>query len=119
MKYGPMTLMTVLLVAGCATTIPMINRNEPRFAGLSETELEELDRGRIEYIAKCSGCHQLYRPRSGDSSYWNEWVDDMEKRSHLDPDEKRRIKAYLLIQRKGTDLFSGGHPLISGNFTGK
>ena len=89
------TLFTLLSLGGCQSAIPRVPVKEPPFTTMPRQKVADLSRGRTEYIAKCSGCHQLYRPGTGDEAYWNRWVDSMAERSHLSRKEKGRIKSYL------------------------
>jgi hypothetical protein len=82
--------------AGCAPAIPRIDPSAHPFSELSPSEVAELRRGRSEYVAKCSGCHVLYHPSSGNPTYWKLWVREMAECSKLAPDEQSRIENYLL-----------------------
>lgn len=85
------------LASGCESAIPRVDPSSPAFSGRSPGELASLDRGRDEYIRKCSGCHGLYRPSRGGRDYWSEWMEAMAERSRLKPEERRRMTAYLFL----------------------
>ena len=89
-------LLSTLALSGCATAIPHITTTTPGFTSCSQSTLETLAIGRREYIAKCSGCHSLYRPSQGDGGYWTSWMAKMSKRSRLSELEQERIRAYLV-----------------------
>ncbi len=94
---GPGALFCFLAIPGCESAIPRIDPRSAYFAGHTGEELATLERGRSEYIAKCSGCHRLYHPFHGDAAYWELWVGDMARRSHLSATERDRIQGYLMV----------------------
>lgn len=85
-----------IMFFGCESAISRIDPASPRFATLASEEIAALRRGREEYIAKCSGCHSLYRPARGGHGYWEKWVEAMAKRSRLSAPERERITGYLV-----------------------
>lgn len=91
-----LVLAACLATLGCESAVPRIDPRAPIFSHKSPEEIAELDVGRAEYIAKCSGCHTLYRPSRGDAAYWDRWVEAMAGHSRLTPEESGRIKGYLL-----------------------
>ena len=93
-------VLAACLAAGCGDTIPRVDRGNPAFAGLDDEHLQSLARGRQEYIARCSGCHALHAPASGDAAYWRRWVTAMAERSRIEVDAENRILDYLLTAGK-------------------
>lgn len=57
---------------------------------------EDLIEGRRLYIAKCSGCHNLYIPSEYDDTGWQEWVEKMVDPAKITPGEAGSIGRYLL-----------------------
>jgi len=107
---------------GCRSMIPRIDPAEPAFHGRSVEELRELDLGRSDYLAKCSGCHALYAPARGDRSYWDHWVGAMAERSKLTDSDRRLIEGYLFAVCRGTGFeaspgFPAADPKPGGSFT--
>src|SRR5262249_27444282 len=92
---------------GCSPAIPMVDPEAPAFRSQPLTELARLARGREEYIAKCSGCHSLYRPSRGTSVNWSSWVSAMADRSKVCSEERERILAYLSAACCPSDADSG------------
>lgn len=90
-------LLLILTLSGCESAIPGIHRGSPPFQGRTDRELSDLELGRSTYIAKCSGCHILYRPARGHRKYWEHWVERMAERSRLTSKERRRILSYLVL----------------------
>ena len=95
------------MIVGCESAIPVVDASTPGFSGLRSEDLTDLDRGRRDYIAKCSGCHALVRPAEGDPAYWSRWVTAMAARSKLSADEKERIENYLVT---ACSIVVGGIP---------
>jgi len=87
------TALLMSVAAGCGSPLPRAAELAP-FAD-DDADLERLERGRAEYIAKCSGCHSLYVPTRGSAAYWTEWTHKMAKRSHIEPVQSARIVRYL------------------------
>ena len=91
----PSLILILLVLSGCESAIPTVDPESPPFRDRPAAELAELQLGRRTYIAKCSGCHALYRPTRGDGAHWRRWVGEMAERSHLHPDERGHILDYL------------------------
>ncbi len=94
--FAPLAVASGLGFFGCESAISRIDPASPRFAKLAPEEIAALRRGRADYIAKCSGCHGLYRPSHGGPDYWEKWVEAMAQRSRLTWFERERITGYLV-----------------------
>lgn len=105
------TSLAILFTASCAHQkgakldpfVPVAS--DAKRSGVSLNELEE---GLAHYRSHCGGCHMLYPSDSQPASKWPHWVQEMSERSHLSPDEAKRITAYLiaLAGRPTTSLSS-------------
>ncbi len=88
-----------LVAAGCGSPIPHPTSAEVRALGPGEpgVRVEDLERGRSLYLAKCGGCHLLHDPATIAADDWPEHVARMqrEKRVRLAPDQQTDIVRYL------------------------
>ena len=62
----------------------------------------ELRDARKLYIAKCARCHKLYDPASYSDKQWNTWMDKMNKKAKLKPDQAALLSQYLATLRQPT-----------------
>jgi hypothetical protein len=104
-------LLLAAALPGCESAMPRLDASFPGYRSLCPAEIELLARGRTETIAKCSGCHPLYRPSRGDAAYWELWLGKMADRSRLRPEERERIRAYLVAaSRSGPSAAADAPP---------
>lgn len=87
-----------LVASGCAGQIPEpveadAARLAPRWPGVTVDGLAE---GRRLYIARCSGCHALYRPGAFPAEAWPPMVSEMAGRARLSPAEADSVIRYLV-----------------------
>ena len=61
----------------------------------NDVTLEELQKGRLIYLKKCSSCHNLVRPRSYTNEQWIHKVDKMQARAKVNNNDKLLILKYL------------------------
>ncbi len=87
----------LVVVAGCATVIPHPTQDVLGRARIADApaSMEELTSGRELYVAKCSGCHQLYVPSEFSATKWRESVAEMGERAKITLPDQERIRAYL------------------------
>lgn len=80
-------------------------------ADRSGLALAELEKGLGEYRSHCGGCHMLYPSEHKPADQWPHWVQEMSERSHLSPEEAKRITDYLvaLAGRSPSSLTSPPH----------
>ena len=64
------------------------------------TPREQADARNI-YVAKCAKCHRFYEPTNYAEPDWQTWMDKMDKKSKLKPDQARLLKRYLDSYRAG------------------
>ena len=91
---------SLLLACGPGLAVPAdgdVTRGRQAQASLT---LEELNRGRASYIAKCSGCHHLYAPSVLDAEGWADMVSEMRERSNLTHTDERAILTYLTVMSR-------------------
>lgn len=91
----PLLIVLLAWLAGCMPSLymPSVQDTAPG------TSLEELLRGREEYIQQCGSCHSLYLPRRFRESEWRDALDSMQPRAHIDDSVKARILHYILTGR--------------------
>jgi cytochrome c556 len=91
--------MTLALVAavGCAAALAQPTAEDARRAVLQwpDATLDELERGRKIYVARCSSCHDLYLPRDETPSKWPGILDAMGARCKLSSVERRAVERFL------------------------
>jgi nitrate/TMAO reductase-like tetraheme cytochrome c subunit len=80
------------LIAGCASRLAHPTQADSWRAG---SDLAELERGREQYAARCSSCHNLYLPDEFPAAKWPRILDDMGPRAGLSAEQRRLIECYL------------------------
>lgn len=66
-------------------------------AGIS---LDTLNNGRNLYINNCASCHTLYAPEKFTTAEWKKNVNAMQKRAHINDEQKEQILKYLTLKLK-------------------
>ena len=62
---------------------------------------KDLAAARKIYVAKCAKCHRFYEPMSYSAADWGMWMEKMNKKSKLKPDQGRLLNRYLDDYRAG------------------
>jgi len=92
------------LGAGCATvprpTAETVARAQGRWP---ESTLESLERGRVVYVQRCSGCHALPLPDAHSEPEWHKVMDDMADEAKLTTEERALVERFVLSVRTRTD----------------
>jgi hypothetical protein len=83
---------------GCAPTL-----RQPVLADASwaaerwpGTTLEDLQRGRSDYVQRCSGCHTLPNPEATSPTRWSEVFDTMANEAKLSGDSRERVRRFIV-----------------------
>jgi hypothetical protein len=84
-------LLLSIIVTGCASSLYIPDQSQVS----ADASLEELVEGRKLYIENCSSCHVLYAPGKYKREEWQEQVDEMQERSHINVEQKNLILKYL------------------------
>jgi cytochrome c5 len=97
-------LASAAALAGCAAALPHATLQDAVSASARwpGTGVRDLERGRMLYARRCSGCHTLYLPRSHAAEDWPTWVEAMTERSRLTRDEAEDVTR-LLVTLAGGD----------------
>lgn len=84
---------------GCAGGIPPVSPEHLARARATwpDADHASLVEGRRLYVARCSGCHALHRPREYPAPAWGPLVDRMTARSRISAVERERIVRYLTV----------------------
>lgn len=61
----------------------------------AQVSVEMLASGRAMYINACGECHKLYKPSRNNANSWKMYLNDMQERSGISDDDKRKIYLYL------------------------
>jgi hypothetical protein len=69
--------------------------------GTNELTAKEITSGRKVYVAKCAKCHKFYEPMKYSEPDWGRWMDKMNAKSKLKPDQDRLLRRYLGEYRAG------------------
>lgn len=103
LRAGFLTASMVLgvLTLACAGLLPpvtpaLVERAGSRWPDSSEASLK---RGRRLFVDRCSGCHSLVLPREHSEEEWVEWLDAMQERARLTPQERELVLRYLVGER--------------------
>jgi mono/diheme cytochrome c family protein len=89
-------LVSILLLTGCASTVPQVTQQLVMISGKPAALLEE---GRRLYGGPCSSCHTPYSPAEYSAAKWVRIVADMSERSKLSDAEHDAVLAYVLAAR--------------------
>lgn len=65
-----------------------------------DVTLEDLEKGRELYLAKCGACHRLKEPTELTASAWPRAVENMADEAHLGDDERDAIVRYLVTMSR-------------------
>jgi mono/diheme cytochrome c family protein len=98
MRSNTLRSLLIVLLAWLAGCVPSLYMPSVQDAAPG-TSLEELLRGREEYIQQCGSCHSLYIPGRFRESEWRSALDSMQPRAHIDDTAKARILHYILTGR--------------------
>ncbi len=77
-----------LLVAGSAS-------------GADDLTVKEMQAARNTYVAKCAKCHRFYDPLAYSEPGWQAWLEKMNRKSKLKPDQAILLRRYLAAYRAG------------------
>lgn len=92
------SLLPVALVACAANVPPPASADVARLSDrYPKTTLDELQRGRDLYLARCTSCHAAVEPTSIPADRWPHEVSEMSERAGLGQDESLVVK-YLVAQ---------------------
>ena len=72
-----------------------------RHASADELPLKEQAEARKIYVAKCAKCHRFYEPTNYSEPNWRTWMEKMNKKSKLKPEQDRLLNRYLDAYRAG------------------
>lgn len=61
----------------------------------------ELSAARSLYVAKCAKCHKFHEPRGYSEGEWRSWMEKMNRKSRLKPDQAALLNRYLDDYRGG------------------
>ncbi|HRZ36279.1 MAG TPA: hypothetical protein P5534_07935, partial [Candidatus Paceibacterota bacterium] len=53
------------------------------------------------YVAKCAKCHRFYEPKDYSGADWQMWMEKMNKKSKLKPEQAMLLNRYLDAYRAG------------------
>lgn len=90
----------VLLSAGCVA----LAHPTPDDAARAGTTVEELERDRDIYVARCSGCHAVPLPSALPPDRWPRVVREMALQAKIPAGDQGRIERFLVT------LSAGGPP---------
>jgi hypothetical protein len=68
----------------------------------AELSALELKTARKIYVGKCAKCHKLYDPKQYSPEKWNEWMEKMNRKARLKPEQIELLARYLAAGRAGT-----------------
>lgn len=66
-----------------------------------ELSPKDLAAARKIYVAKCAKCHRFYEPNDYAEADWRVWMDKMNKKSKLKPEQASLLNRYLDSYREG------------------
>jgi hypothetical protein len=92
-----LAVMVVVALAGCGVDVPHATAIDAQRAAQLRpgTTLEELERGRSLYLAKCTSCHAPVAPRSHTPEAWPAQVAKMAERAKVTSAEVDLLVLYL------------------------
>ena len=95
------SILIAVVVGGCAPVAPppdaaMAARAASRWP---DSDTASLAHGRNLYVARCAGCHVLYRPDGYDDDAWRKWVRKMQVKAKLDEGQAELVLRYVLSAR--------------------
>ena len=70
-------------------------------AGGSALTARELSAARSLYVAKCAKCHKFHEPKGYSEGEWQSWMEKMNRKSRLKPDQAALLNRYLDAYRRG------------------
>jgi hypothetical protein len=85
------SLLTLLVLI-----IALVAGTPARAGDLTPIELRD---ARKLYIAKCTRCHKLYDPKKYSDQKWSTWMEKMNKKAKLKPDQAALLSQYLATLR--------------------
>ncbi len=56
---------------------------------------KEFAAGRKIYVAKCAKCHRFYEPANYTETEWRTWMEKMNKKAKLKPEQDELLNRYL------------------------
>ncbi len=90
-------IILALVIAACATKLYIPTIPDSNESGIS---LEDLTKGRVLYVKKCSDCHTLYLPEKRTSEKWESVFPKMQKKAKVSDNDMELIKGYILVKCK-------------------
>lgn len=81
-----------LIVLAAAVTGP---------ASGDELSPKDLAAARKIYVAKCAKCHRFYEPKDYSAADWRMWMEKMNRKSKLKPEQASLLNRYLDDYRAG------------------
>lgn len=104
-----LAFLAVLGLAACAT-LPHATALDAQVAAerWPGTTVELLEAGRVAYVSRCAGCHNLHLPHEKLPEEWPGTVAEMEKDAHLKPGERALIEHYLVLMSSRAHAPTGG-----------
>jgi hypothetical protein len=70
-------------------------------ASADELTSKEITTARKIYVAKCAKCHRFYEPTNYGAAEWRIWMEKMNKKSKLKPEQGALLDRYLDAYRAG------------------
>ncbi len=84
-------------LAGCAPALYLPTQADAEKSG---AELEALQTGRTLYVSHCGSCHNLIVPEKHTLSEWEENMNEMQEKAHIDTSQRALIMDYLKTRSK-------------------
>jgi cytochrome c5 len=92
------TVATVAL-SGCASRLPEPNAADAARAAKvwPGTTVNDLHRGKLQYMQRCSACHGLIDPRQFEAAKWPGFVQEMSGKLQITRSEVVDLTRYLVV----------------------
>lgn len=74
---------------------------EASVASAADLPTKDLAAARKIYVAKCAKCHRFYEPKEYSAADWRMWMEKMNKKSKLKPEQASLLNRYLDAYRAG------------------
>jgi hypothetical protein len=87
----------IIGLSGCVASLYVPTEID---AKVFNTTLDTLKTGRVLYINKCGGCHNLYLPAKYTKQEWHQIMDKMQKPAKIDNSQKELITKYIDTKAK-------------------
>jgi mono/diheme cytochrome c family protein len=89
-----------ILALPALLALPLLGAGAEGAAGGGLTA-KDLSAARSLYVAKCAKCHQFYEPKGYSDAEWRTWMEKMNRKSRLKPDQATLLNRYLDAYRRG------------------